>query len=150
MGLYRAYVWPFLKSNKWYILGYRSRYSFLSLANTISGQAALVSCQYQNALQVNHYDNNLSPWNEWFLERMRVLDSRILLRRLFSFLEGLQSLWLPLFPRCFSVAYKVIVLYDVGNIKTQLDLTSSYHRIKIKEDDKLKTAFQTWCHYFEY
>ena len=33
---------------------------------------------------------------------------------------------------------------------TQLDLTSAYHRIKIKEGDKLKTAFQTWYGHFEY
>ena len=33
---------------------------------------------------------------------------------------------------------------------TQLDLTSAYHQMKIKEGDKWKTAFQTRYSYFEY
>lgn len=33
---------------------------------------------------------------------------------------------------------------------TQLDLTSAYHRIRIKEGDKWKTAFRTQYGYFEY
>ena len=33
---------------------------------------------------------------------------------------------------------------------TQLDLTSAYHRMKIKEGDKWKTAFRTWYSQFEY
>ena len=33
---------------------------------------------------------------------------------------------------------------------TQLDLTSTYHRMRIKEGDKWKTAFQTWYGHFEY
>ena len=33
---------------------------------------------------------------------------------------------------------------------TQLDLTSVYHQIRIKECDKWKTAFRTWYGYFEY
>ena len=33
---------------------------------------------------------------------------------------------------------------------TQLDLTSAYHRMSIKEDDEWKTAFQTRYGYFEY
>ena len=33
---------------------------------------------------------------------------------------------------------------------TQLDLTSAYYQMKIKEGDKWKTAFQTWYGHFEY
>ena len=33
---------------------------------------------------------------------------------------------------------------------TQLDLTSAYHRMRIRECDKWKTAFQTWYGHFEY
>ena len=33
---------------------------------------------------------------------------------------------------------------------TQLDLTSAYHRIRIREGDKWKTAFRTWYGHFEY
>ena len=32
----------------------------------------------------------------------------------------------------------------------QLDLTSTYHRMRIREGDKLGTAFRTWYGYFEY
>ena len=32
----------------------------------------------------------------------------------------------------------------------QLDLTSAYHRIRIKECDEYKTAFRTWYGYFKY
>ena len=43
-------------------------------------------------------------------------------------------------------------LDQLGQAKrfTQLDLTSAYYRIKIKEDDKWKTVFRTWYGYFEY
>ena len=33
---------------------------------------------------------------------------------------------------------------------TQLDLTSAYHQMRINEDDKWKTAFQTQYRHFEY
>ena len=33
---------------------------------------------------------------------------------------------------------------------TQLDLTSAYHRMRIKEGDEWKTAFRTWYGHFEY
>ena len=33
---------------------------------------------------------------------------------------------------------------------TQLNLTSAYHQMKIREGDKWKTAFRTWYSHFEY
>ena len=33
---------------------------------------------------------------------------------------------------------------------TQLDLTSAYHQMRIKEGDEWKTAFRTWYGHFEY
>ena len=33
---------------------------------------------------------------------------------------------------------------------TQLDFTSAYHRMRIREGNKWKTAFRTWYNYFEY
>ena len=33
---------------------------------------------------------------------------------------------------------------------TQLDLTNTYHRMRIKEGDEWKMAFRTWYGYFEY
>ena len=33
---------------------------------------------------------------------------------------------------------------------TQLDLTSAYHQMRIKKDDKWKTGFQTRYGHFEY
>ena len=44
-------------------------------------------------------------------------------------------------------------LFDqLGKLKrfTQLDLTSAYHQMRIKEGDKWKTAFQTRYGYFKY
>ena len=40
----------------------------------------------------------------------------------------------------------------LGRVKqfTQIDLTSAYHWIKIREDDKWKTAFRTRYGHFEY
>ena len=37
-----------------------------------------------------------------------------------------------------------------ANQFTQLNLTNAYHRIRIREGDEWKTAFQTWYGHFEY
>ena len=33
---------------------------------------------------------------------------------------------------------------------TQLDITSTYHRVRIREDNEWKTAFRTWYKHFKY
>ena len=43
-------------------------------------------------------------------------------------------------------------LNQLGRAKqfTQLDLTSTYHQMRVREDDEWKTAFRTWYGYFKY
>ena len=108
-GYYKAYIWLSSKPDKRHILGYSSQHLFLSSANSISGRLTLLFCQCQKVLPENHYDNNLSPWSEWSLGHMGVLDTVVLPQHLSSPLKGLQLLWEALLPRHFLAARRGVI-----------------------------------------
>ena len=111
VDLYKVYGGRLLKLGKRRIPGHSSRRLSSGSANNISDRVIPLSCQCQNALQEDHYGDDLSPRNGWLLRRIGVLDIGALPRRLPSPLEALQSLWKASLSRHFSVARRVAVSY---------------------------------------
>ena len=52
----KAYIWLFLKPNKYHILSNSIQYPFLNLPNSIIGQSTLWFYWLQNNLQKGYYD----------------------------------------------------------------------------------------------
>ena len=144
VSLHKACSRWLFKLDKCHILWYRSRRFSSSLANSISGETTLKFYEFQNALQEDHYGDDLLTWCKWSLGHIRVFSTGTLPQRLSSLLEGLQRLWEALLPcRCLATWKVIVSCLQHWQCKDCLELFCFEKSLKISRAEE-KQSFCIW------